>query len=1438
LPAKLRTIRPSPRFHSPGAGTLLAAALTVLAASAPAQTITTVAGGGPSNGTATQKCIGWPYQVALDSSGNRYLATGPLNMVVRISSAGVLTIVAGNAASDSNGDGGPATSASVFNPSGVAVDGAGNVYIADTNAHRIRRVDTGGSISTIAGTGASGYFGDGGPASSAMLNGPRHLAFSAGFLYIADTGNHRIRRIEIATGIITLVAGNGVPGFANGPAASAQFNTPNGVAVTTFGDVYVADTSNQRVRRISGGNVTTVAGTGVAGYNGEGSPATNFQLSNPEGVALDGSSNVYIADENNSRIRRLTGTTISTVAGGTSGFGGDTGPPLGAAMNRPYSMVVDVAGNIHIADTFNSRLRVVSGGIIDSVAGNGTVAFSGDGGLAVQANLFEQKHVTLDPSGHLVVADERNARVRRVDTTTGVITTVAGTGQLLPFNDGVPALTANLRQPYSAAMDGAGNLYIADTFNHRVRKVDTGGTLTTIAGTGTPGYNGDGSPATSFHLNSPKSVVVDSAGNVYVADESNHRIRRITPGGAIGTFAGTGVPGFNGDGPAASRQLLNPNSVAVDADDNVFIGGGNRIRKVDTVGNMTTVAGDGLSGFMGDGGLATAARLSQPKGVAVDAVGNILIADTGNHRVRLVEKRTGRITTVAGGAVAGFLGDGGPATAARLNQPFSVAVSAAGRVYVSDSLNNRVRAMTLGTDLQVTKTDGQTTDVPGTTVAYTIRVTNNGPNLVTSVNLVDTPPLTLTIQSYVPLVGAYSSGTGDWTGLSLATGQFAEMTVNALISSSATGNVVNLATVAPPLGLTDPVPGNDQGADSTFMTPEADVSILKTDSPDPATVGMPLTYTLNVFNNGPSDATNVTVTDNLPAGVTFVSATPPCSFSGSVTCVLGTIAAGSGHPPLTITLVPTQPGTLVNTASVSHGEFDPDSTNDSSTVTTAVTGGPADTVRYLTVTSKDGQNVVQWLNPTGFGNVRIRYKTGPTACTFPTNPDGSDGSTGPFDFPAGTPNEPGRFEHNGLTNGDHYCYTAWVDTGAPWSAGRFVKGRPFAVPAGPGAKWGFNMGIFSMVAPGNGGGVVYSVANDGALHAMVKGSGGQGGTWPGPLASLPVWKPQSMNGPSQGRASGISVPTAGSTRTIFLSSQDGHVYAFNADTGAPAWSPSSPLLAPSPHLQAHPAGVFTMFGGTRDLILVGTRDPAGSKFYALRVLDGSTLAPGWEFDGGAFGRIGAINGQATVDYAARRVYFGSREFDAVDNKTVWCLDVETGVPCAGFTPQAYGNVDTGVSLSGGRLFVGTNDGAGTDPRVRALRASDGLEDWSYPIAPVAEGAPKGYVTVDRFTGDVYFSTATTVWALDTGGGVKWTCNSLTSPSIPVYAPGGAFVYVGAGDGTLHRLHWSGGSEDTTAPFPITLGDGSAAVGSPTYDLPAGYMYVGAEDGIVYAVQLP
>jgi uncharacterized protein (TIGR03437 family) len=719
------------------------------------QVITTVAGGGwraftRSSIPAMSAPLGTPFGEALDGQGNLYVVDSYNNIVVRVSPTGTLVVVAGNSNAGFSGDGGAATSASLNFPAGLAVDSSGNLYIADANNNRIRKVSS-GIITTIAGTGVAAFSGDGGPAANAALNNPSAVALdSSGNLYIVDRFNFRVR--EVSGGIIRTVAGTGVGGFSGdgGPATSAMLSNTQGITLDALGNLYIADYGNNRIRVVSNGNISTVAGNGTAGFSGDGGPATAASIYEPQSVAVDSTGQLFITDFGNDRVRKVsvgTSRIITTVAGnGLIGFSGDGSSATAASFAGTAYVVVDSGGQLFISDFYNGRVRKVSGGTVTTIAGIGGGTIFGDGGPAISAGLLYTDDVAVDANGNLYIADSSNNVIRKVSG--GVITTVAGTGTAGFSGDGGPASSAAMNLPLGIAVDAAGNLYIADTDNNRIRKV-SGGTIATVAGTGSTGSTGDNGRATSATLTYPYGVAVDSAGNIYIADTGNNRIRKVS-NGTITTVAGTGVSGSNGDGgPAINATFNNPQRVAVDAIGNLYISdtGNHRIRKVSN-GTITTVAGTGTPGYSGDFGPASSAALDQPMGIAVDGAGNLLIADSLNERIRMVSN--GTISTVVGNGFNAFAGDGGPATRASLTDPWSVAIDGGGNIYVADTYAYRVRK------------------VLNTLPSYQV-----SPNSLTySASAGGSAPTaqTITLSSSVPSLGFTTTASASWINVTPSSG--------------------------------------------------------------------------------------------------------------------------------------------------------------------------------------------------------------------------------------------------------------------------------------------------------------------------------------------------------------------------------------------------------------------------------------------------------------------------------------------------------------------------------------------------------------------------------------------------------------------------------------------------------------------------------------------
>jgi uncharacterized protein (TIGR03437 family) len=670
----------------------LAGCGTALAADVPRYTIEILAGGPPAGdgASATAVQLGTVQGVAVDRQGNLYFSETDNHRVRKVDLYGVITTLAGTGEPGFSGDGGLGVNAQLNLPYGLAVDLAGNVYIADLGNQRVRRVGPDGRIFTVAGTGAKGSLGDGGPALNAQLATPRNVAVdAAGNLYISEFEGHRIRQVS-ADGRIATAAGTGVAGFRGdgGQAVSAQLAFPAGVAVDRMGTLYIADSQNQRIRKVlPGGIISTVLG-GVSGT----------ALSTPIAVAVDSALTLYVADASGTVRSYSAAMAWQTVTGtGEAGYAGDGGPAPAAQLAAPHDLAVDLAGDLFIADAVRVR-EINLRQTISTVAGDAYLRAVGDGGPALKALLNRPAAVALDFKGNLYIADTGTARLRRV-TAAGTMETLAGTGVAGYNGDRIAAAAAELNAPMGVAQDAWGDMLIADSGNQRIRLVAPDGGIDTYGGTGTGGMGQAGLMAAQTALRSPRAVCADRAGAVYIVDTSNHRVLRAGAVPVVTTVAGNGSPGDAGDGGAASLAQLNlPGACATDSAGDLFIAdtGNHLIRKVSRAGIISTVAGNGTAGFAGDGGPSAASVLNAPRGIAVDDNGNIFIADTGNNRIRLVSA-DGTIRTVAGQSAAGFAGDGGAATGASLNQPGGMVLDGAGDLYFADTGNNRVRRLILQT---------------------------------------------------------------------------------------------------------------------------------------------------------------------------------------------------------------------------------------------------------------------------------------------------------------------------------------------------------------------------------------------------------------------------------------------------------------------------------------------------------------------------------------------------------------------------------------------------------------------------------------------------------------------------------------------------------------------------------------------------------------------
>ena len=669
------------------------------------QNITTYAGGANSFNTALNTSLSNPTNMAVDQNGNLYFSEAGKNRIRKIDfETNTIRTIVGNGNIGFDGDNLPAILSAIGIPGGIAFDQDNNLIFADQTNNRIRKVDAiTGLISTIAGNGVFGFSGDNGPAVDAQLSNPVDIVINdQGDVFFSDLLNRRVRKIDAITGVITTIAGNGSAGFSGDGVAATQtaITSPYGLDLDKDNNLYIADQFNNRVRKVDAlsGIITTVAGNGEFGLVAQNVQATTTAFNSPSDVKVDSEGNLWITDVLTHLVRKISVDGVAnTIAGiGAPGFLGDGLPAVQAALNNPNEILILPSGNLLIADAFNNRLREITSenGIIQTFAGNGSVCFGGDEELATSATLNFPSGLDTDANNNLFFADTENHRIRMINSETNIITTIAGTDFFGFSGDGGQASNALFNAPIDVALDQSDNVYIVDRGNNRVRKIDAlTGIIQTIAGNGLNSFSGDGGVAVEASLNEPTAVVIDQLGNLFIADEANNRVRRIDANtGIISTLAGNGSFESSGDdGPANQASLEAPKGLALDQNaDNLFIATGNLIRKVDlNTGIITTIAGTGDFNSNGDGGLASKAALKAPYDLVIDSNGNIFIAELA--RIRKIDAFTNTINTVVGDGNQGFSGDNGPAIQALIGGSIHLALDNENNLFLGDRENDRIR---------------------------------------------------------------------------------------------------------------------------------------------------------------------------------------------------------------------------------------------------------------------------------------------------------------------------------------------------------------------------------------------------------------------------------------------------------------------------------------------------------------------------------------------------------------------------------------------------------------------------------------------------------------------------------------------------------------------------------------------------------------------------
>jgi sugar lactone lactonase YvrE len=623
-----------------------------------------IGGRGNFDGMGTAARFNYPLGVAVDSAGNVYVADFVSSTIRRITPAGLVSTIAGSANNVGGADG--MGSAARFNhPRGVAVDGADNIYVADTENHTIRKITVAGVVTTLAGSSSVPGSADG-IGGAALFNRPLALAVdAAGTVYVADSANFTIRKI-MPSGVVSTIAGSaGVAGSADGMGAAAGFGFPSGIGVGGAA-IYLLDAGNKSIRGVTpGGVVTTLADL-----------STDFSA--PQGIVVDAAGTIYVADTDNQTIRKIATSGAVTTLAGSTGIGGSADGTASAALFfGPQAIAIDTAGAIYVADSLNQTVRkITAAGAVSTLAGLASKTGGADGAADAARFLLPQQ-VAVDRIGNSYVADTANHTIRKISPA-GVVTTLAGSAGISGSADGSGG-AALFNTPYGVAVDAAGTVYVADTFNHTVRRITSAGIVTTLAGSaGVVGAaDGTGSAA---GLNYPEGIAVDMGGTVYVADTGNNTIRKISSAGVVTTLAGSPVRAGSSDGIGAAALFNAPRAIAVDAAGTAYVADtlNYTIRRITPSGAVTTLAGS--PGIQGDSdGTGDAALFYFPQAVTVDVSGAVYVADSGNYTIRKITP-SGAVSTVIGAAGEGGIRLG---AAGRLYAPAGVAVIGKNRLVIT-----------------------------------------------------------------------------------------------------------------------------------------------------------------------------------------------------------------------------------------------------------------------------------------------------------------------------------------------------------------------------------------------------------------------------------------------------------------------------------------------------------------------------------------------------------------------------------------------------------------------------------------------------------------------------------------------------------------------------------------------------------------------------------